>query len=398
MQACTWAEPGQPPGDTAPRPAVRPAVADRRSLGPYAPASCRTVWRRLSGRHAHRARPGGHPVTAGSRTGPRVGWRNRTVPPCGVEQRSTRFLTVAGRIVGAMGKATRPKRHRRAAPRRKLVVVDACEVGAYNGMVSLRVGGETPPPLCLAIPPSPELAGHLRSSSLDAEEQYWQVLPAVVKGITPGDKAAPIAAMQSWLLGKDWAGLVRQIPADGGLASLAIVSSWGHVGLVADPPYARAPVLAIDPMQLRRLAPSFQSALAAAGASRPGPPAILAGRRGGGARLPEGAAVAAAGNGIPGADARRGRRRATRLVPGLPRPRGLHSARGAQPLRVVTRQKGGLQVPSDNDMVGPGAQETNAQNAITGGRVDAAGVYAILALASAVNRLAAAEAIAAAQT
>ena len=52
-------------------------------------------------------------------------------------------------------------------------------------------------------------------------------------------------------------------------------------------------------------------------------------------------------------------------------------------------------MPSDSDMVGPGAQETNAQNAITGGRVDEAQVYAILALASAVNQLAAAaEAIA----
>jgi hypothetical protein len=47
-------------------------------------------------------------------------------------------------------------------------------------------------------------------------------------------------------------------------------------------------------------------------------------------------------------------------------------------------------VTGDNDMAGPGAQETNAQNAITGGRIDEARVYAILALASAVNQLAAA--------
>lgn len=45
----------------------------------------------------------------------------------------------------------------------------------------------------------------------------------------------------------------------------------------------------------------------------------------------------------------------------------------------------------DSDMVGPGGHETNAMNAITGGRVDEARVYAILALASAVNRLAAAQ-------
>jgi hypothetical protein len=55
-------------------------------------------------------------------------------------------------------------------------------------------------------------------------------------------------------------------------------------------------------------------------------------------------------------------------------------------------------VPSDNDMIGPGAHETNVMNAIGRDRVDEARVYAILALASAVNRLAAAaEDIAAAQ-
>jgi hypothetical protein len=53
---------------------------------------------------------------------------------------------------------------------------------------------------------------------------------------------------------------------------------------------------------------------------------------------------------------------------------------------------------SDSDMFGPGAQETNAMQAIDRGRTTEAGVYAILALASAVNRLAAAqEAIAEAQ-
>ena len=54
--------------------------------------------------------------------------------------------------------------------------------------------------------------------------------------------------------------------------------------------------------------------------------------------------------------------------------------------------------PRDNDMAGPGAYEANAMNAIGAGRVDEAQVHAILALASAVSRLAAAqETIAAAQ-
>jgi hypothetical protein len=43
---------------------------------------------------------------------------------------------------------------------------------------------------------------------------------------------------------------------------------------------------------------------------------------------------------------------------------------------------------SDDSMVGPGALETNAMNAIGRDRPDEAQVYAILALASAVNRLA----------
>jgi hypothetical protein len=52
--------------------------------------------------------------------------------------------------------------------------------------------------------------------------------------------------------------------------------------------------------------------------------------------------------------------------------------------------KAGSPMTGDSDMIGPGVQEDNAQNAINGGRADEAQVYAILALASAVNRLAAA--------
>ena len=47
-------------------------------------------------------------------------------------------------------------------------------------------------------------------------------------------------------------------------------------------------------------------------------------------------------------------------------------------------------MPSDNDMIGPGAHETNTQNDLAAGRLDEAQVRTILALASAVNRLAAA--------
>lgn len=46
---------------------------------------------------------------------------------------------------------------------------------------------------------------------------------------------------------------------------------------------------------------------------------------------------------------------------------------------------------SNSHMTGLGAHEDSAMNTLTGGRVDEAQVLAILALASAVNRLAAAQ-------
>lgn len=41
-----------------------------------------------------------------------------------------------------------------------------------------------------------------------------------------------------------------------------------------------------------------------------------------------------------------------------------------------------MPMPSDSDMAGPGAHETNAMNATSRDRADEAHVYAILALAS----------------
>jgi hypothetical protein len=46
---------------------------------------------------------------------------------------------------------------------------------------------------------------------------------------------------------------------------------------------------------------------------------------------------------------------------------------------------------SDESMIGPGAHEDSAMNALASERHDEAHVHAILALASAVNRLAAAQ-------
>jgi hypothetical protein len=50
---------------------------------------------------------------------------------------------------------------------------------------------------------------------------------------------------------------------------------------------------------------------------------------------------------------------------------------------------------SDNSMTGPGAHEDSAMAALTGGRIEEARVFAMLALASAVNRLASAQEVAA---
>jgi hypothetical protein len=150
------------------------------------------------------------------------------------------------------------------------VVVDACEIGQYNGTLTLRVGSEFKPPTCMAIPATDDLVDYLRSASLDAEELHWETLTVALSGAAPGDKEAATAAMQTWLLRQDWAGVVDRVPAMPG--QMFVVSSWGHVELVIAPPFTRVLTLAIfDPMQLRRLARSFQSGLAAAHANSPPP-------------------------------------------------------------------------------------------------------------------------------
>jgi hypothetical protein len=169
-----------------------------------------------------------------------------------------------------MGKAGRLKQQRRATPARRLVVVDTCEVGAREGMLTLRVGKPEAPPACAAIPAATAvgLVGHLRTSSLDAEEVYWDAIGPVVQGTGSRDPATVAAAMEAWLLRQDWAGVLRRVPA--GADEMFLVSHAGHVGLAVAPPFSdRRCLLIFDPMQLRRLGPSFQSALAAAGESTP---------------------------------------------------------------------------------------------------------------------------------
>lgn len=167
-----------------------------------------------------------------------------------------------------MGKAKRIKQQRRSVPVWPMVVVNSCEIGQDSGMLTLRVGDEGMVPACIAIPAATAtgLVDNLQTASVDAEELYWQAIPLIMRGITPGDQVATAAAMESWLLKQDWATVVRRVPAaeDG----MFWVSHAGHVGLAIAPPFTAKRILAIfDPMQLQRLMPTFQSALVAAHAN-----------------------------------------------------------------------------------------------------------------------------------
>lgn len=167
-----------------------------------------------------------------------------------------------------MGKAKRIKQQRRLTPGRRMVVVSDCEVGQDSGMLTLRVGGERTPPVCIAIPAATatDLVRNVQTASVDAEELYWQAIPLIMRGITPGDQVAATAALESWLLTQDWATVLRRVPVSED--EMFLVTHAGHVGLAIAPPFTDKRTLAIfDPMQLRRLTPTFHNALAAAHAN-----------------------------------------------------------------------------------------------------------------------------------
>lgn len=170
-----------------------------------------------------------------------------------------------GGEVAAVGNAKRIKLQRRTLSQRRTVVVDSCEVGQHEGMLTLRVSDRGAPPVCLAIPAEAAagMVAHLRTASIDAEELYWECVQVAMRGVTPGDAAAAVNAMRSFLLKQDWAEVIRRVPA--GADEMFLISHAGHVGLAIAPPFTdRRSLIIFDPMQLRRLAPSFQSALAAA--------------------------------------------------------------------------------------------------------------------------------------
>ncbi len=167
-----------------------------------------------------------------------------------------------------MGKAKRLKRQRATTPRRRLVVVDGCEVGQIDGMLTMRVGPESRPAVCIAVPAerAAVLVQHLRLAVLDAEETYWQTVPALLRDVAPGDVATSTATLRAWVLEQDWITAVDNCPAEEDETFL--LSFAGHVGLAIAPPFIDRPTVAIfDPTQLRRLAPSLQSTTAAAAAN-----------------------------------------------------------------------------------------------------------------------------------
>lgn len=178
-----------------------------------------------------------------------------------------------------MGKAKRLKAARAAAPpprARRIVWVDACEVGQHQGSLTLRAGAEGKEPLLVALPGRavPALPDTLQTASIDAEEEYWEVMVPLVQSLPPEELQqnpdAADAVVSTWVLNQDWQSVVNRIPAPEN--EVFLVSHVGYVGLALPRPFTREPTLAIfDPMQLRRLDSAFRTAISTALRSTPSP-------------------------------------------------------------------------------------------------------------------------------
>jgi len=165
-----------------------------------------------------------------------------------------------------MGKGKRIKAARRALPRRRIVVVDALEVGQHSGTMTLRAGRTDAPPLLVTIPAgmAADVVDNLRTAALDAEEDYWDVIVPLARRVGSGDPHVVSSAVEAWLLAQPWEKVVREVPA-GDPGDAVLVSYAGHVGLAVEPPLAAQPSLAVfDPQQLHRLSSSFDGAAAEA--------------------------------------------------------------------------------------------------------------------------------------
>ncbi|MET9499548.1 hypothetical protein [Streptomyces sp. NPDC006552] len=150
-------------------------------------------------------------------------------------------------------------------PQRAIVVVDDLEVGQQYGMMTWRMGRQDRPPLNAALPceATDDFLAKLHEASLHAEESYWDLLAWLRTQVpTPDDNEAFARAKERWLLSRDWKTSVSVALAGENLP-LFLVSNFAHVGVVLGPPFTAKPSLAVlDPLQIRRLKPSFTDATA----------------------------------------------------------------------------------------------------------------------------------------
>lgn len=143
------------------------------------------------------------------------------------------------------------------------MTVEQIEVGTHRGMVTLRAAGLDGKIALRVVLPAPfaaGLIGKLHVAALDAEEDYWQVLAQVRAKAASGDGEVIAAAMDRWLIAKDWERVLRSVPGDLD-AAIGLVTKWGHVGLTGPAPFLDRRVLALlDPVQLLRIGPGLQQA------------------------------------------------------------------------------------------------------------------------------------------
>ncbi|MFC5828085.1 hypothetical protein [Nonomuraea insulae] len=160
------------------------------------------------------------------------------------------------------GKSSRNRKQRQSKGRR-CVVADATEIGQRHGVFTLRVGEPATAPVCLVFPAeiAAILVQHMDEARIDAEEEYWTVVPPRVKAMNTADPDAVSQGISRWLLSLNWERVARA--ATGGQAFL--VSYAGHVGLCTEPPFTDEFLIAIfDPLQLQRLSPALKQAAATA--------------------------------------------------------------------------------------------------------------------------------------
>ncbi|MGR6998265.1 hypothetical protein ACU686_09515 [Yinghuangia aomiensis] len=148
---------------------------------------------------------------------------------------------------------------------RALVVVDDLEVGHLCGTLTLRCGSDHDrTPLCVAVPAemTEQLLQAAHEASSDAEEEWWNLVPPLMRHAGTTDPQVAFDAMRRWLLSvPSWESLLGAMPL--GHGGIALLTHVGHVGLV------------VQPTQLQHLAPDLAEAAAGAvreeAAARPTP-------------------------------------------------------------------------------------------------------------------------------